>query len=225
MGLPPIWKTILFVTSLVIKRMAMTKTVIDNFFNTAEGLELELNFDFTEEAFFDFCRLNRDLRIERDKNGIIHIMSPTGFDTGSFNSNVNADLNYWNRKAKSGKVGDSNTGYTLPNGAIRAPDASWVSNERLARLTAAERKKFAPVCPEFVIEIRSLSDKLNNVKAKMVEYIENGCLLGWLIDQINKKVYIYRANGSIEIVESFAQKLSGENVLPGFELTLKDLID
>lgn len=201
----------------------MTKTIFDQF-ETTNNLSLEWNIDFTEEDFFDFCRLNRDLRIERAANGTIHIMPPTGFDTGKFNSDVNADLNYWNRKAKSGRVGDSNTGYTLPNGAVRAPDASWVSNERLSKLTDEERQKFAPVCPEFVIEIRSPSDSLNKLQDKMEEYMQNGCLLGWLIDHKNQQVHIYRADGTRALIDSFDQKLSGEDVLPEFELILKDFI-
>lgn len=201
----------------------MTKTVFDQF-DATDSLTLELNFDFNEEEFFEFCRINRDLRIEQDENGTIHITPPTGFDTGNFNSDINADLNIWNRKTKSGKVGDSNTGYTLPNGAVRSPDASWVSNERLAKLTDEERQKFAPVCPEFVIETLSPSDSLSKLQSKMEEYIQNGSLLGWLIDRKNEQVHIYRADDSVALIESFSKKLSGDEVLPGFEVLLSDFV-
>lgn len=200
----------------------MTQTQLDRF-NLVEEVPLILNFEFTEDSFFEFCQLNRDLRIERDENGTIHIMSPTGFDTGRFNANVITDLNMWNRKTRLGMVGESNTGYTLPNGAVRAPDVSWVSNERLSALSEEELWKFAPVCPDFVIEICSPSDSLEKVKLKMQEYIANGCRLGWLIDRKNHQVFIYRENGTISLVNSFSQKLSGEQVLPGFELVPAEL--
>lgn len=200
----------------------MTQTQLDTV-NLQEEVPLILNFDFTEDSFFEFCRLNRDLRIERDETGIIHIMSPTGFDTGTFNNEISAELTLWNRGKKLGKVGESNTGYTLPNGAVRAPDASWVSNERLAKLTKEQLEKFAPVCPDFVIEICSPSDNLDKIKAKMLEYMANGCRLGWLIDRKNQRVFVYRENGTINLIDSFTQKLSGEDVLPGFEVVLAEL--
>ncbi len=204
------------------KSPEMTQTKLDRF-NIIEDVPLVLNIDFTEDSFFEFCRLNRDLRIERDAHRIVHIMPPTGFDTGSFNNEVSAELTFWNRKERSGKIGESNTGYTLPNGAVRSPGASWVSNQRLARLTKEQLKKFPPICPDFVIEIRSASDSLKKLKEKMQEYIDNGCRLGWLIDRENEQVFIYRANGTISLVDSFDQKLIGEDVLPGFELVLADL--
>lgn len=200
----------------------MTQTQLDRF-QVAEEIPLMLNFEFTEESFFEFCQINRDLRIERDENGIIHIMSPTGFETGNFNNEISAELTLWNRSKKMGKVGESNTGYTLPNGAVRAPDASWVSHERLANLTREQLEKFAPVCPDFVIEICSPSDNLDKIKAKMLEYIANGCRLAWLIDRKSRQVFVYRENGTINLVDSFDQKLSGETVLPGFELVLAEL--
>lgn len=195
----------------------MTRTIIDQI-NVAEDIPLILNFEFTEDSFFEFCQLNRDLRIERDQNGIIHIMSPTGFDTGQYNADIITDLNIWNRQAKAGVVGESNTGYTLPNGAVRSPDASWVSNERLAALTDEQRRKFLPLCPDFLIEIRSPSDSLDRLKKKMQEYIDNGCRLAWLIDREAEQVFIYRANGTVSLAEDFRETLSGEDVLPGFEL-------
>lgn len=197
----------------------MTHAAINNL-GIIEDLPLKLNVEFTEDGFFEFCQINRELRIERDKNGTIHIMTPTGFETGRYNANVITDLNNWNRKNNTGVVGDSSTGYTLPNGAVRSPDASWVSNERLAALSKEQLQKFPPVCPDFVVEIRSPSDNLSKLKKKMGEYMENGCRLAWLIDLGNKQAFIYRADGSITVVHSFSQKLSGEEVLAGFEMEL-----
>lgn len=200
----------------------MTQTSLERF-NIIDDLPLILNFEFTEDSFYEFCQLNRDLRIERDENGIIHIMSPTGFETGQFNANIVTDLNIWNRKNKMGIVGESNTGYTLPNGAVRSPDASWVSHDRLVKLTKAQLEKFAPVCPDFLVEIRSASDNLDKLKRKMQEYMDNGCRLGWLIDRANRQIFIYREDGTISLVKNFAQPLSGEDILPGFTLVLEEL--
>ena len=197
----------------------MTHTTIDKL-NIIEDLPLILNFEFTEDAFFEFCQLNRDLRIEREPNGNILIMTPAGFDTGRYNASIVTDLSNWNRKESTGVVGDSNTGYILPNGAVRSPDASWISNERLAKLSSEELRKFPHISPEFVIEIASPSDSLSKLKKKMTEYIDNGCLLGWLIDRDRKQVFIYRSDGTISRIDSIDQKLSGEEVLPGFELDL-----
>lgn len=147
-------------------------------------------------------------------------MSPFGLKTGNFNLKVAKALDNWNDEHELGMTGDSSTGFYLPNGAMRAPDASWVSNERLSELSEAELEKFPHVCPEFVIEILSPSDSLKKAKAKMIEYIENGCLLGWLIDRKNKQFFIDRADGSISINKSFEELLSGEEVLPGFILNL-----
>lgn len=203
-------------------KMLMTKTIL-NKSEIIEDVPLILNFEFTEASFFEFCQLNRDLRIERDADGMIHIMAPTGFETGKYNADLVAELIIWNRKHKTGVVGESNTGYRLPNGAIRAPDVSWVSNERLANLSKEEFQRFAPVCPDFSVEILSPSDNLSMLKKKMQEYIENGCRLGWLIDRVEERVFIYRTDGTISLVKSFDEKLTGEDVLPGFEIVLSNL--
>lgn len=173
-----------------------------------------------DEEFFLFCQEQRDLKIERTAQGEIIIMPPTGFETGDFNSELNRQLGNWNFEKKTGKVTDSSTGYILPNGATRSPDAAWISLERLAGLTRLQLKKFPPVCPDFVVEIRSETDHLKTLQDKMEEYIQNGARLGWLIDPGNEKVYIYRQSGNHTIVEGFDQILSGEDVLPGFELML-----
>jgi Uma2 family endonuclease len=181
---------------------------------------IELPFDMSDDDFFRFCQLNRDLKFERDPDGKIIVMSPSGFKTGNFNAKVVAKLFAWNDEKELGEVGDSSTGFYLPNGAMRAPDASWVSHERLEGLTDEQLEKFPYVCPEFVIEILSPSDGLKKAKAKMVEYIANGVLLGWLVDRKKEQVFIYRADGSVTHRKTFAEPLAGEDVLPGFELNL-----
>lgn len=148
-------------------------------------------------------------------------MPPTNLYIGDRNSNLNADLNLWRCENNTGKVGDSSTGDKLPNGATRSLYASFVSNERLSSLTPEQIKKFPPVSPEFAAEIRSPSDSLPRLKEKMQEYIENDVLLAWLFDMQNECVYIYRADGSIEVKKEFEGLLSGEDVLPGFEFDLK----
>ncbi len=181
---------------------------------------IELPFDMSDDDFFRFCQLNRDLKFERDPDGKIIVMSPSGFKTGRFNARVVARLDNWNEERDLGVVGDSSTGFYLPNGAMRAPDASWISNERLEGLTDEQLERFPPVCPDFIIEILSPSDSLKKVKTKMLEYIANGVLLGWLIDRKKEQVFIYRADGSVTHRKTFNEPLSGENVLPGFELDL-----
>ena len=198
----------------------MTKAVFDSL-GIAEDVPLVLNCTFSHDDFFNFCRLNDELRIERDANGTIHIRTPKGFSEGVFNSELSADVGIWNRAERKGKMGSSNTGYTLPNGATRSPDVSWISNERFANISKEALKKFAPLCPDFVIEIRSPSDALPKLKAKMVEYMENGCRLGWLIDKASKQVFIYRKDGSITVVKSFSRYRSShwqEALCPGGQI-------
>ncbi|MDQ6480898.1 Uma2 family endonuclease [Dyadobacter sp. LHD-138] len=168
----------------------------------------------TEDMFFDLCQANAQLLMERDKDGNIIVMAPTGSDTGFYNSDINGQIWIWNRQSKAGYVFDSSTGFTLPNGAVRSPDVSWIEKSRYESLTTMERKRFAPICPDLVIEVRSLSDNLPDLLDKMKEYQSNGCSLGWLIDRIGKKVYIYGKDGSVESKAMPAQ-LSGEDLLPG----------
>jgi Uma2 family endonuclease len=172
------------------------------------------------EDFFAFCQANRDFRIERDKDGNILIIAPTGSETGKYNTDILTELNLWNRTHKLGFVFDSSTGFRLPNGAVRSPDASWMQREKWEALTDQQRKEFAPLCPDFLVELRSESDSMERLKKKMQEYIANGCRLGWLIDRVAHHVFIYRADGSIGLVKSFDERVSGESVLPGFELPL-----
>jgi len=184
---------------------------------------LTLKIDLTDEQFFQMCQKNRDYRFERTASGELLIMPPTGSDTGNRNFDMVVELGIWNKQTKLGKGFDSSTGFTLPNGAERSPNASWVKIERWNALTPEQQEKFAPICPDFVVELRSRSDSLKELQEKMQEYIENSTQLGWLIDRKNKRVEIYRPGKDVEVLENPAS-LSGENVLPGFVLDLQQIM-
>jgi Uma2 family endonuclease len=171
----------------------------------------------SDDALYEFCRMNRDLRIERTKEGEIIIMSPTGAETGRRNFELIVAFGVWARTDASGVGFDSSTGFILPNGAERSPDLAWVRRERWDALTTAQRQKFAPLCLDFVVELRSPSDDVEALKAKMLEYIDNGALLGWLVDPDEQRVYVYRPASPVECLES-PSKLSGEPVLHGFAM-------
>ncbi|GLU53275.1 Uma2 family endonuclease [Dyadobacter frigoris] len=192
--------------------------------NISTPVTLKMGELMSEEDFFQFCQMNDTLEFERDSHGNIILMSPTGSFTGNFNSQVSGKLFIWNENLGQGEIFDSSTGFTLPNGAVRSPDASWIKNERWNLLTDEQKEKFAPICPDFIVEIRSKSDELKYLLEKMEEYIENGTRLAWLIDRLDGKVYIYRSDKSITILDSLQVKLSGENVLPEFFLDLESLI-
>ena len=189
--------------------------------NTAFELDIN-NIDLTDEQFFQLCQNNPDVRFERTASGELIIMPPTGSITGNKNSDLNYQLTAWNRKNKLGKTFDSSSGFKLPNGAERSPDASWVKMERWDALTQEEKERFAPLCPDFVVELMSPSDTLDKTRAKMKEYMENGASLGWLINRKQKQIEIYRPKQEVEILES-PQTISGENVLPGFVLDLEEI--
>ena len=178
---------------------------------------LELNIDLTDEQFFQLCQQNRDLRFERTANGELIIMPPTGSETSDRNADLTYQLRAWTRQNKLGKSFDSSGGFKLPNGAERSPDASWVKMERWNALTQAEKERFAPLCPDFVVELMSPSDSVEKTRAKMREYLANGARLGWLINRQRQQVEIYRLNREVEILSN-PQTLSGEDVLPGFIL-------
>ena len=180
---------------------------------------LELKIDLTDEQFWQLCRDNDDLRFETTAKGELIIMSPTGSITSDRNSDLNFQLRAWNRQNNLGKVFDSNGGFVLPNGAKLAPDSSWVKMERWDALTPEEQNRFAPLCPDFVVELMSPSDRLPKTREKMEEYMENGAQLGWLINRSKGQVEIYRPNREVEILDN-PQTVSGENVLPGFVLDL-----
>ena len=178
--------------------------------------------NITDDEFFKFCQLNRDLRIERTSDGEILIMPPTGGDTGRTNSALNGLLYSWAEQAGTGITFDSSTGFTLANRAKRSPDAAWVKRSRWDALTERQRSEFPPLCPDFVAEVRSPTDSLRTLQAKMQEYIANGALLGWLIDPIEKKVYIYRPNAEVTCLDN-PKTVSGDPVLPGFVLDVQRL--
>jgi Uma2 family endonuclease len=183
---------------------------------------LELNIDLTDEQFFQLCQNNRDLRFERTDAGELIIMPPTGSETGDRNADLTYQLRAWSRQNQLGKSFDSSTGFKLPNGAERSPDASWVKIERWNALTQAEKERFAPLCPDFVVELMSPNDSAEKTRAKMREYMDNGARLGWLINRQQQQVEIYRPNREVEILSS-PQTLSGEDVLPGFVLDLAEI--
>jgi Uma2 family endonuclease len=179
-------------------------------------------FKVTHEQFQQIAAVNRDLRLERTATGELIIMAPTGSETGNRNLDISGQLWLWNRQTKLGIAFDSSSGFKLPNGADRSPDASWVKLERWQTLTPKEQEGFAPLCPDFVVELRSKSDNMEPLREKMREYIANGARLGWLIDRKNQKVEIYRQNQDVEILD-VPRTLSGEDVLPGFVLDLTDV--
>ena len=179
-------------------------------------------FKVTHEQFQQLAAVNRDLRLERTATGELIVMPPTSSETGNRNQDISGQLWLWNRQTKLGKVFDSSSGFQLPNGADRSPDASWVKLERWQALTPEEREGFAPLCPDFVVELRSKSDNLEPLRKKMQEYIENGAILGWLIDRKNRKVEIYHP-GQDGLILDNPSTLSGENILPGFVLDLTEV--
>lgn len=176
----------------------------------------------TDEEFFSFCQDNKGFKFERTAEGQIILISPTGFITGDRNSSIIKQLRNWNDQYKLGRAVDSDTGFYLPNGAMRNPDAAWVSNERLKDIPHSELEGFPHLCPDFIVELRSKGDTLKDLKAKMQEWMGNGCRLGWLIDADEETVYIYQ-NGTEIIHSGFDSLLTGEPVLPGFKLVLSEL--
>jgi Uma2 family endonuclease len=177
----------------------------------------------TDEEFFRFCQDNRDVKFERTSTGQIIIMSPTTYLKGKRNNRILFQLNLWNEKYKLGDTVDSDTGFYLANGSMRNPDAAWISKEKLATVPRAELDSFPHLCPDFIIELKSKSDSLSDLKNKMQEWIDNGCQLGWLIDADEEVVYIYEPGKDIITHTDFNTPLSGSPLLPGFELILSEL--
>ncbi len=182
----------------------------------------------TDEQFYQLSVANEEWRFELTAEGELIIMSPTGGESGIRNSDMNLDLGSWNRQTRLGKVFDSSTVFRLPNGAKRSPDASWVLRERWEALSIEDKRKFPPLCPDFVMELRSQTDSLEKLRLKMLDYRANGCRLGWLIDPQTPLVEIYRLDRDVETINfSFDQPptLSGEDVLPGFLLDLTPILN
>lgn len=173
----------------------------------------------TDEQLWRFCRANPDLRVERTADGSIVIMPPTGSETGHRNFELTTQLGVWTRADGTGIGFDSSSGFILPSGAERSPDASWVRLERWNALTPQQRERFAPLCPDFVVELRSPSDDLEDLLDKMHEYLTNGARLGWLIDPNTRRVHIFRPNHRVEILDDPAT-ISAFPELPGFALDL-----
>jgi Uma2 family endonuclease len=178
---------------------------------------------FSDEELYEFCRANPDLRIERDEHGQIFFKMPTGIKTSIDNSELIAEIVIWNRKYRLGKVTDSEGGYTLPDTSMRVPDVAWISNERLAAVPETDLKRFAHVCPDFVVELCSESDELKELKTKMEKWLSNGVRLGWLIDPKSEVTYIYQPTKEVA-KKTFDDVLSGETVLPGFQLELRRIL-
>lgn len=179
----------------------------------------------SEAEFFDFCQQHRKWRIERNAQQEILIMAPTFSLTGKRNARLITQLGmWWDQHPEAGEIFDSNAGFTLPNGAVRSPDASWVLAAQWHALSPAQQEKFAHVCPPFVVELRSKTDSLRVLLEKMEEYRQNGTALGWLLSCDDETVYIFRAGQtSYETVQGFERELSGEDVLAGFQLDLRKL--
>ncbi|MEB3310076.1 MAG: Uma2 family endonuclease [Snowella sp.] len=173
----------------------------------------------TDEEFYEFCLANQDLRIERTARGEVIIIPPAFSDTGNRNAKISQQLTNWSDRDGTGESFDSSAGFTLPNGAMRSPDAAWISLERWNTLTDDQKASFAPICPDFVIELRSASDSLSSLQAKMQEYLENGITLGWLIDRKNRRVYIYRPHQEVEILDN-PETVKGDPELPRFRLQI-----
>lgn len=173
----------------------------------------------TAEQFYTFCKANPELRIEQTATGEVIVMPPAFSDTGSRNFEIAVDVGIWARQDGTGRGFDSSAGFTLPNGATRSPDASWIKLSRWNALSNTQKASFAPICPDFVIELRSASDTLNSLQEKMQEYIDNGALLGLLIDRKNKTVHVYRPKCSPEILEN-PVSVNCEPELSGFSLPM-----
>jgi Uma2 family endonuclease len=187
-------------------------------------LNIPTEYPMTDDELFAFCAANKELRIERDELGQLLIMSPAGGITGNLNFRLTGIFFLWVEKnEKLGYGFDSATGFRLADKSMRSPDVSWVKKKKWDILKLEEQEKFAPICPDFVIELRSKSDSLSELKSKMEKWIKNGCELGWLIDPIQQKSFIYHAKVDTIEVNGFDKKLSGGTLLPGFELDLARL--
>ncbi|MEH2059936.1 MAG: Uma2 family endonuclease [Nostoc sp.] len=173
----------------------------------------------SDEQFYHLCQNNRELKFERTAKGELIIMSPVGGESGNREADLIIDLGIWNRQTGLGYTFSSSTIFKLPNGADRSPDAAWIQGERWQALTPEQRRKFPPIAPDFVIELRSATDDLEILRSKMQEYIDAGVQLAWLINPQQQQVEIYRQKQDLE-VRNLPTQLSGENVLPGFRLSL-----
>lgn len=177
-------------------------------------------FVATSDEFFDLCQANPTLQMERTAAGEVIIMSPAGSKASTRNAGITGQRWLWNEEARLGISFDSSCGFYLPNGADRSPDAAWAIQERWNELTEWQQQRFAPLCPDFVVELCSNSDRIQDVRDKMQEYIENGARLGWLIDPETRTVEIYEPGEEVETLYN-SERIVGDPVLPGFVLTMK----
>jgi len=185
---------------------------------TAQPIILSIkDIGLSDEQFYQLCQTNEHWQLEETAQGELTVMPPVGGISGNRESEFNADIVIWNRQTKLGKVFSSSTIFRLPNGGKRSPDVAWILNERWESLTLDEQEKFAPICPDFVIELRSRTDSLEQLHQKMQEYLNSGLRLGWLIDPQNQQVEIYRQNQQVEVIK-LPTTLFGEDVLPEFSL-------
>lgn len=189
---------------------------------TAITVNFNSIIDISDEQFYQLCLHNPDTKFERNDDGEIIIMPPTGGETGKRNTDLVGQFWLWNRQAKLGEVFDSSTGYKLPSGANRSPDVSWIKKERWNSLTSEQKQQFIPLAPDFALELMSPSDYLINIQAKMKEYLDNEVRLGWLINPEAKQVEIYRLGQDVELLRS-PKTLSGEDILPGLVLDLSNI--
>ncbi len=183
-------------------------------------LEMGSALRLSDDELFELCARNPELRIERTAGGDLIVMTPAGGETGHRNMRIAVRLGAWAEQDGSGASFDSSTGFLLPSGAMRVPDAAWVLRSRLERLSAETKRRFLPLCPDFVIELRSPSDSLPELQAKMEEYRDNGARLGWLIDPLERRVHVYRPGRPVDVLAD-AEQVSGEPELPGFVLDLR----
>ncbi|QSJ19550.1 Uma2 family endonuclease [Nostoc sp. UHCC 0702] len=188
----------------------------------AVNIPATLTLIVTHEQFIELALANRDLQLERTATGELIVMPPTGSDSGKRNFDIAGQLWLWNRQNKLGVAFDSSTGFYLLNGSDRSPDVAWIRQDRWDALSTEQQETFAPICPDFVLELRSKNDSIEKLRAKMREYIDNGARLAWLIDQKNKQVEIYRPNQDVEVLNN-PVSLSGDDVLPGFVLDLTEV--
>jgi Uma2 family endonuclease len=208
-------------TRIVARSMAtpIHEAIVESW-NPALTVQLAPLITLTDDQLFDFCQINRDLRIERTAAGALVLMAPAGSESGARNAELTYQLVQWAHRDGTGIAFDSSTGFTLPNGAMRAPDMSWLPVERWSSLTRSDRLKFARICPDFVAELRSPSDTPAALQAKLQEYIDNGARLGWLLDPERRTVHVYHPGRDVEILVN-PEELSGDPVLPGFRLDLR----
>ena len=185
-------------------------------------LKLKPAINLTDDQLFELCQLNRDWRIEYTAQGELIVMPPTGGETSNRNAELTYQVQAWTRRDQAGVAFDSSGGFKLPNGATRSPDAAWVRRSRLAGLTREQKQKFLPLCPDFVIELRSPTDNLRAVLDKMQEYLDNGAQLGWLLDPLMRRVHVYLPQRSPEILEA-PSTVSADPLLPGFVLDLQKI--